>query len=132
MTRRACALFAGVSVLWGVQYLFIKVAVDRAVARIRGLVALRDRSCVLLPLAAAPAPLRDLPRWPLIAFATVELIVPAAESARRAARGLVAAAILIATVPLFVNHRLAVAAGTSGRRQAGGGSDSGLVGVVGS
>ena len=90
-------------------------------------------AAVLLPLAARAGALRDLPRWPLIAFATVELIVPwplIGFGEQHVASSL--AAILIATVPLFVII-ISPLAGRSERpppsRVAG--LILGLVGVVG-
>ena len=133
MTGRAWALFAGVSVLWGVPYLFIKLAVDELSPAFVAWSRCAIAAAVLLPLAARAGALRDLPRWPLIAFATVELIVPwplIGFGEQHVASSL--AAILIATVPLFVTI-ISPLAGRSERpppsRVAG--LILGLVGVVG-
>jgi len=107
MSARAWIAFAAVSVLWGVPYLFIKVAVEDGVppaflAWVRVLLA----AAVLLGLAwrvGALASLRGRWRW-LVVFATIEIAVPfplIAAGELHVASSL--AAILIAAAPLFVS-----------------------------
>jgi drug/metabolite transporter (DMT)-like permease len=78
VSRRAWALFAAVSLLWGVPYLFIKVAVEdlspASVVFWRTAVA----ALVLLPLALRRGAFRGLrPRYrALIVLALVQVVVP--------------------------------------------------------
>jgi len=106
MSRRAWLAFAAASVIWGIPYLFIKVAVDdgvppaflawvRVVIGAGVLVALAWRAGILRSV-------RDQLRW-LVAFAVVEIVVPfpliaAGEQYLDSS----VAAIIIATAPLFV------------------------------
>jgi drug/metabolite transporter (DMT)-like permease len=106
VSARAWATFAAVSVLWGIPYLFIKVAVDDGLSPVFVAWArLALAVLVLLPLAWQAGALRALRgrgRW-LAAFAVVELALPfplIAEGERHVSSGL--AAILIAAAPLFV------------------------------
>jgi drug/metabolite transporter (DMT)-like permease len=106
VSRRAWALFAAMSLVWGVPYLFIKIAVDDGVPPLFvawSRVALG--ALILLPIAARAGALRGLRRhlrwvvafaifevalpWPLIAYG--ELHVPSSLTA-----------ILIASLPLLV------------------------------
>jgi drug/metabolite transporter (DMT)-like permease len=104
MTPRGWILFAAVSVVWGVPYMFIKVAVDDDIAP--GFVAwsrVALAALVLLPIAWRSGALRGLPlRW-LTAFALFEISIPfplIAFGEQRVSSSL--AAILIAAVPLVV------------------------------
>jgi drug/metabolite transporter (DMT)-like permease len=78
MSRRGWALFVALGVIWGVPYLFIKVAVDdlspAAVVFGRTLLA----AVLLLPLAAARRQLRSLlpAWWWLLLFAALEVCAP--------------------------------------------------------
>ncbi len=78
MTRRAWALFAAMSVIWGIPYLFIKIAVVEvspvAVAGWRTLLA----AAILLPIAARSRALGPALRaWPyVVAFGLIEMAVP--------------------------------------------------------
>lgn len=106
MSARAWAIFGAVSVLWGIPYLFIKVAVDDGVppaflAWVRVILA----AALLLALAwragALPS-LRGHWRW-LAVFAVAEITIPfplIAAGEQHVASSL--AAIIIATAPLFV------------------------------
>ena len=106
MTPRAWWLFALSSAIWGVPYLFIKVAVDAGVpptfvawAR----VALG--AALLLPLALRRGALHGLWErgWAIAAYAACEIAVPftlISIGERYISSSL--AAILIATMPLFV------------------------------
>ena len=106
MTPRGWAAFAAVSVLWGIPYLFIKIAVDHGATPsfvAFGRVALA--AAILLPFAARAGALRGLrARWrPLVGFAVVEIVIPfplIALGEQHVSSSLTA--ILIATVPLTV------------------------------
>jgi drug/metabolite transporter (DMT)-like permease len=105
MSARGWALFAAVSVIWGMPYLFIKIAVDDGLTP--GFVAwsrVALAALVLLPLALKRGALRGLPlRW-LVAFATAEIAIPfplIAFGEQRISSSL--AAILIAALPLVVS-----------------------------
>ena len=106
MSARAWAAFGAVSVLWGIPYLFIKVAVDDGVppaflAWVRVVLG----AAVLLTLAwhgGLLSSLRGRWRW-LAVFAVVEITVPfplIAAGELHVSSSL--AAILIAAAPLFV------------------------------
>ncbi len=106
MSRRAWAAFAAVSLVWGIPYLFIKVAVDGGVPPLClawGRVVLA--ALVLLAIAARRgllAPLRGRGRW-LLAYAVAEVAVPFPAlgfGEQRVASS--TAAILIAAAPLIV------------------------------
>ena len=106
MSPRAWAAFATVSTLWGVPYLFIKVAVDDGVPP--GVVALARvvlGASVLLLLAWRAGKLEALRgRWKWLAvFGTVEFVIPwplIGAGEQHVASSL--AAIIIAAAPLFV------------------------------
>jgi drug/metabolite transporter (DMT)-like permease len=105
MTRRAWALFAAVSLLWGVPYLLIKVAVAElpAVTVVFARVVLA--ALVLAPLAARRGALRGLRRQApaLLALSLTEITVPfllISLGEQRIASSLTG--LLIATMPLFV------------------------------
>src|SRR3954452_8227171 len=78
MSRRGWALFVALSVIWGIPYLFIKIAVEdlspAAVVFARTLLA----ALLLMPLAAARRQLGPLlPAWPwLLVFAFLEVCAP--------------------------------------------------------
>jgi len=78
MSRRGWVLFAAMSVIWGVPYLLIKVAVAEVAPPV--LVAARTglTSLVLVPLAIKQGALRPaLAHWrPLLAFTVLEMAVP--------------------------------------------------------
>jgi drug/metabolite transporter (DMT)-like permease len=105
MTRRAWAAFATASIVWGVPYLFIKIAVDHGVTApdlAWGRVTLG--AVVLLALAwraGTLASLRGRWRW-LLAFAIAEVAIPfpmLAIGEERVPSSL--AAIMVAAVPLI-------------------------------
>ena len=103
MTRRGWWLFAAMSVIWGIPYLLIKVAVqDLAPASV---VFLRTALAValLLPLALARGDFRPvLRRWrPLALFTAIELAIPwilLTDAERHVTSSL--AGLTIASVPL--------------------------------
>jgi drug/metabolite transporter (DMT)-like permease len=135
MSARAWAGFAAMSVLWGIPYLFIKVAVDGGmppafIAWVRVTLA----AAILLALAhrAGVLPsLRGRWRW-LAAYALAEIVIPfplIAAGEQHVSSSL--AAILIAAVPLFIALlaiRFDPAERATGRRLVG--LLVGLVGVV--
>jgi drug/metabolite transporter (DMT)-like permease len=106
MSARAWALFAAVSVIWGVPYLFIKIAIDGGAHPLLiawGRVAIG--AAVLVPIAwklGAFKGLRSRMR-PLIAFAVAECalpwwLIPVGEQHVTSST----AAILIASLPLLI------------------------------
>lgn len=106
MTSRAWFAFAAISLLWGIPYLFIKIAVDGGVPPLLlawGRIALA--AAVLLAIAwraGTLAPLRGRGRW-LVAYAVAELAIPfpmLGLGEERVASS--TAAIVIATAPLVV------------------------------
>jgi drug/metabolite transporter (DMT)-like permease len=105
MSRRAWLAFAAMSVLWGVSYLLIKIAVDGAlpapdVAWLRVSIA-AVLLMVLAWRAGTLASLRGRWRW-LVAYAVVEISIPfplIAAGEVHVASSL--AAIIIAAVPLI-------------------------------
>jgi drug/metabolite transporter (DMT)-like permease len=97
-------LFGAMSVIWGVPYLLIKVAVDEVSPPM--LVAVRTgiATLVLVPVAARQGAIRPaLEHWrPLAAFTALELAGPwllLADAERELPSSL--AGLLVATVPLF-------------------------------
>jgi drug/metabolite transporter (DMT)-like permease len=105
MTRRAWIAFAGCSVLWGVPYFFIKVAVDDLPAVFVAWARIAMAATILLPLAWRQGALRGIweRRWFVVAFGLIEIagpftLIPLGE--RHISSSL--AAILIAAVPLTV------------------------------
>jgi drug/metabolite transporter (DMT)-like permease len=106
MTARAWTLFAAVSTVWGIPYLFIKIGVDGGVPPVVlawGRIVLA--SIVLLGLSARSGALRGLRgRWRyLVAYGIIEVAIPfplIATGEQFVASSL--AAIIIAAVPLIV------------------------------
>lgn len=103
MSRRAWVLFGAMSLIWGMPYLFIKVAVGEVAPPV--VVAARTSlaAIVLVPLAARAGALRPaLAAWrPLLAFTVVEMAVPwllLTDAERRIPSGLTG--LLLAMVPL--------------------------------
>lgn len=104
MSRRGWILFAAMSVIWGIPYLLIKVAVRDlppfAIVAGRTLLA----ALVLVPLAVNKGALRPvLARWkPLLAFTVLEMAIPwvlLTNAEKRLPSGLTG--LLVATVPLI-------------------------------
>jgi drug/metabolite transporter (DMT)-like permease len=105
VSARGWALFAAVSVIWGMPYLFIKIAVDEISPSVVAWSRLALAAAVLLPIAWRLGALRGLgPRWrTLTVFAAVEMAIPwplLGFGEVHVSSSL--AAILIAAVPLFV------------------------------
>lgn len=104
MSRRGWLLFASLSVIWGMPYLLIRVAVTHL--NPGTLVSLRTlgAALILLPLAASRGALRPaLTRWrPVLLFSVVEVMVPwllLSDAERRLSSSL--AGLLVAIVPLI-------------------------------
>jgi drug/metabolite transporter (DMT)-like permease len=79
VSRRGWVLFALMSVIWGVPYLMIKVAVEGGIsAPVLVFVRTAVGAAVLLPLALRGGRLAGLRRYwkPLAAFAAIEIAVP--------------------------------------------------------
>ncbi len=78
MTRRGWLLFAAMSVIWGVPYLLIRVAVEEVSPVALVLARTAIAALVLLPVAAARNELRPvLARWRwLLVFAAIEIAIP--------------------------------------------------------
>jgi drug/metabolite transporter (DMT)-like permease len=78
MTRRGFILFAALGIIWGIPYLFIKIAVDELTPEFLVLARCALAAALLLPIALRRRVLTPaLRRWkPLLAFAVVEVVVP--------------------------------------------------------
>ena len=78
MTRRGIVLFALMSVIWGIPYLFIRVAVAEVTPAFLVLARTSIATAILLPIALLRVDLRPiLTRWRwLVAFALIEIAVP--------------------------------------------------------
>jgi drug/metabolite transporter (DMT)-like permease len=134
MSRRGWVLFLALSVIWGIPYMLIRVAVRDITPA--SLVFLRTSigAALLLPVVIARGNLRALlPRWrPVVLFTVVELAVPwvlLSDAERRVTSSL--AGLVVASVPL-AGALLARVSGREdrigGRRLAG--LFVGLAGVV--
>jgi drug/metabolite transporter (DMT)-like permease len=103
VSARGWILFAAVSVIWGMPYLFIKIGVEELTPGFVAWSRVALAAVVLLPLALRTGALRGLPlRW-LVAFAAVEIAIPfplIGFGEQRVSSSL--AAILIAALPLVV------------------------------
>ena len=125
VSRKGWVLFAVMCVVWGIPYLFIKVAVEEVSVPVVVFARTALGAVLLLPLALRSGQLGTLRRhWrPLVAFATLEMIVPwgllsAAE--RKLPSSL--AGLLIAAVPIISVVAARLTGGTerlSPRRWAG-------------
>lgn len=135
MTRRGIVLFALMSVIWGIPYLFIRVAVEEISPATLVLARTTIGAAILLPVALVRVDLRPvLARWRwLVAFAAVEIAIPwvmLGSAEQHLSSSL--AGLLIAGVPL-VGAALAMATGGTDRFGRRGllGLLIGLVGVLG-
>lgn len=133
MDRRAWLLFAAVSILWGVPYFFIKVALHDLTPPVVAFARVGIGALFLLPVAGAGgkiALLRSRPRE-LLVLAVVEVVLPFVlipGGERHISSSLTG--ILIATEPLFVAllaGRIAASERVGGTRLVG--MVIGLVGV---
>ena len=105
MSRRGWVLFAAMSVIWGVPYLLIKVAVGGVPVPVLVLARVGLGAALLLPIAARRgqlAAIRPVWRWVAL-FAVVEMILPwyaLPDAERRISSSLTG--LLIASVPVIV------------------------------
>ena len=134
MTRRGILLFALMSVILGIPYLFIRVAVAEITPAVLVFARTSVAALILLPIAIARVDLRAvLARWRwVVAFAAVEVAVPwvmLGSAEQHVSSSL--AGLLIAGVPL-VGTALALATGGTDRASRAGvfGLLIGLVGVL--
>jgi drug/metabolite transporter (DMT)-like permease len=104
MSRRGWALFIAMAIIWGIPYLFIKIAVGELSPVTLVFFRTAVGALILLPVAAATARLRPLLRyWPwVIAYTLVEVSLPwflLADAERRLSSSLTG--LMIAAVPLI-------------------------------
>jgi drug/metabolite transporter (DMT)-like permease len=78
MTQRGLALFAAMSVIWGIPYLFIRVTVAEVSPAYLVLVRTALAAVILAPIALVRVDFRPiLARWRwLVAFAAIEIAIP--------------------------------------------------------
>jgi drug/metabolite transporter (DMT)-like permease len=134
MTRRGLVLFGLMSIIWGIPYLFIRVAVDEITPAMLVFVRTTIGAGILLPIALLRVDLRAMIgrwRW-VVAFAAVEIAVPwvmLGSAEQHISSSL--AGLLVAGVPL-VGTALAFATGGADRLGRAGllGLLVGLVGVA--
>jgi drug/metabolite transporter (DMT)-like permease len=104
VTRRAWALFAAMAIIWGIPYLFIKIAVGELAPVTLVLFRTLLGSVLLLPLVIRRGAFRPLlPFWPwVLAYTVVEVALPwflLSDAERRLSSSLTG--LLIAAVPLI-------------------------------
>lgn len=134
MTRRGLVLFGLMSIIWGIPYLFIRVAVAEITPATLVLARTALAAAILMPIAIARVDLRPVfARWRwVVAFAAVEIAIPwvALGSAEQHLSSSLTG-LLIAGVPL-VGTALALATGGADRLGRAGllGLLIGLVGVA--
>ena len=125
MTRRGLILFALMSVIWGIPYLFIRIAVDEISPAALVLARTSIAAAILLPIALVRVDLRPvLARWRwVLAFAVIEIAIPwvALGSAEQHVSSSLAG-LLVAGVPLV---------GTAFALATGGADNLGRTGLVG-
>ena len=111
MSRKGWGLFALVGMLWGVPYMFMKIAVAELATPVIVFSRLLIGALVLIPLALRQKTIKDaLKYWPYIAlYAVLEMVIPwslITNSQKDLSSGVVA--LLVATVPiwatLFAHH----------------------------
>jgi drug/metabolite transporter (DMT)-like permease len=120
VTRRGLLLFGAMCVIWGIPYLFIKIAIRDLSPATLVFARTTIAALLLLPLAGLRGDLRPLlVRWlPVLIFAGVEIALPwwlLAKAEETLSSSLTA--LLIAAVPLIG----AVLARTTGKRERFGG-----------
>ncbi|HEU4672813.1 MAG TPA: DMT family transporter, partial [Candidatus Limnocylindrales bacterium] len=132
MTRRGLILFGLMSLIWGIPYLFIRVAVAEVSPATLVFWRTAIGTAILLPIALVRVDLREVLRhWRWVAaFAIVEIAIPwvlLGSAEQRISSSL--AGLLIAGVPLVGT---AIALGTGSADRLGPGAIGGLlVGLVG-
>ncbi len=132
MTRRGFALFCLMSLIWGIPYLFIRIAVAEVTPATLVFWRTAIGTAILLPIALVRVDLRQvLRRWHwVVAFALVEVAVPwilLGSAEQRISSSL--AGLLIAGVPLVGT---AIGLLTGGPDRIGRGAMAGLlVGLIG-
>jgi drug/metabolite transporter (DMT)-like permease len=104
MSRRGWLLFITMCVIWGLPYLFIRIAVDHLSPPTLVFVRTGIATLVLLPIALVRREVRPvLARWrPLAVFAVIEIMIPWVllnHAEQRITSSL--AGLLVAAVPLF-------------------------------
>jgi drug/metabolite transporter (DMT)-like permease len=104
MTRRGWALFAAMAIIWGIPYLFIKIAVGELTPVTLVFFRTALGAILLVPIAAATGGLRPLiPYWRwVLAYTVVEVGLPwflLSDAERRLSSSLTG--LLIAAVPLI-------------------------------
>ncbi len=105
MSRRGWALFAAMSVIWGIPYLLIKVAVGGVPVPVLVLARVGIAAALLLPLAVRRRQLGALrPKWRWLgAFALVEIVTPwllLSDAERRLSSSM--SGLLVASVPIII------------------------------
>jgi drug/metabolite transporter (DMT)-like permease len=127
VTQRGLILFGLMAVIWGIPYLFIRVAVAEITPATLVLGRTVIAAAILVPIALARVDLRPvLARWPwVVAFAAIEIAIPwvALGSAEQHLSSSLTG-LLIAGVPL-VGTVFAIATGGTDRL-----SRAGLVGLL--
>ncbi|HXL77606.1 MAG TPA: EamA family transporter, partial [Candidatus Eisenbacteria bacterium] len=78
MTRRGLLLFAAMCLIWGIPYLFIRIAVGELTPATLVFLRTGVAAVVLLPIAIRRGELRVLiGKWrPLVIFAAIEIGIP--------------------------------------------------------
>jgi len=115
MSGRPLALFLAMSVIWGIPYLFIRIAVAEVSPAFLVLARTGVASAILLPIALVTIDLRPIvARWRWVAaFAAIEIAIPwvlLGSAEQRVSSSL--AALIIAAVPL-VGVVIAILSGRS-------------------
>src|SRR5437660_8996568 len=104
MTRRGLLLFVAMCLIWGIPYLFIRIAVSEMMPATLVFMRTCIAALVLLPIAIRLGGLRSpLDKWrPLVIFATIEIGIPwlALSTAEQHISSSLAG-LLISAVPLF-------------------------------
>jgi drug/metabolite transporter (DMT)-like permease len=132
VNRRSLLLFAAMSVIWGLPYLFIRIAVSDLSPVVLVFARTAIGALILLPVVVWRGELRGLFKsWvPLLAFAAVEIGIPwvmLAGAEQRITSSL--AGLLVSAVPLV---GVVIATSLGNREHLGGASLAGLLlGVVG-
>ena len=127
LTRRAILLFGIMAVVWGIPYLFIRVAVDEMAPSVLVFARTGIAALILVPIALTRTDYRAvLARWRwVVAFAVIEMGIPwvlLGTAEKQIPSSL--AGLLVAGVPLVAT---VLAVGTGGRDRIG---RTGIVGLL--